>query len=134
MYEGGKYENKKRFNKQKKSIYSKEDNRSSNEDDNGNDTRELLFMVLDNELENENPNGEVNVEVEVDVDYEGELIRALNDLIEEIKKNIQLKELIIDQKVQLEEARKIEEDLIGHLKYKEIICDKLEAQIVTLRK
>ena len=59
----GKYENKKKLNKQKKSLYSKEENNSLGEDDSDNDRRELLFMALDEELENENYEDEVDPEV-----------------------------------------------------------------------
>jgi hypothetical protein len=87
-------------------------------------------------------------ECEVVVNMEGELISALEE-ISRLKKNNRLRkeqlqiykekdneirEDIVILKIQLEEAKRKEEILMNQIKEKENICDKLEEEIVSLRK
>ena len=71
----------------KKNQYSKENNSSSDEDDSDSDSRRVLFMALEENIENNEDNYE-----EGEVNLEEELITALCDLKRERKKNKQLKE------------------------------------------
>ena len=72
----------------KKSLYSKEDSSSSDEDDSDSDSRRVLFMAFEENIENT----EDNFEEEGEVNLEEELISALCDLKKERNENKQLKE------------------------------------------
>jgi hypothetical protein len=142
---GDKKRNKKKFFK--KILYSREDSSSSDEDDDSDsDSERVLFMALENDKEYYEEEGEV--------DLEAELINALSEIKRERKKNKSLKEeliklkegsqnpknseevqqMIMNLKVQVEEARRIEETLKNQLEEKEKMKERLEAEIVSLRK
>ena len=72
----------------KKNLYSKEDSSSSHEDDSESDSRKVLFIEFEENIEN----NEDNCEEEGEVNFEEELISALCDLKNERKKNKKLKE------------------------------------------
>lgn len=134
---------------EKKNLYSREDSSSSDEDNSDCDSRKVLFMEFEEQIEN----NEDDSEEEGEVDLEGELITALDELERERKKNKQLmkelskkresiqdsinpeekKEVFIDIKVKLEEANMIEEILTKQLEEKERIQVELENEIVSLR-
>jgi hypothetical protein len=121
---GDKKRNKRKFFK--KSLYSREDSSSSDEDnDSDSDSERVLFMAMETQEETLE-NDKENYEEEGEVDLEAELISALSDLRRERKKNKSLKEeliklkegsqnpnknfeevqqIIINLKVQLEEAK-----------------------------
>ena len=132
----------------KKNLYLKEDSSSSNEDDSDNDSRRVLFMELEEIIENNKDNCEQGV-----VNIEEELISSLRDLKKDRKKNKQLKEelskmkesiqksinleqkkkVFIELKVKLEESKAIEETLGKQLEEKKGIQVDLEDKIVSLR-
>jgi hypothetical protein len=129
-------------------FYSKEDSSSSKEEEYEPDTiqDENFIMALEqHKSDQEKTNTE---ECEVVVDMEGELIVALEKISRlEIKNRLRKEQLqvckekdnevseeIVILKIQLQEAKRREEILINQIKEKENICDKLEAEIVALRK
>jgi hypothetical protein len=144
---------KKKFYKKKKNLYSKEDISSS---DMSEDDGELLFMGMKN---NDVDNNEANYEDEGEVNLEEEFISALEELRKYKKKNKSLREqlseyeeaqksrerevsktiketgkVINDLKTQLQEAKRIEEVILKQLNDREQDCEKLEAEIVLLKR
>ncbi|XP_059070607.1 uncharacterized protein LOC131860243 [Cryptomeria japonica] len=140
----------KKFQRFKKSLYSKEDSDSflSSEEENHND--EILFMVVEDTQE-----VDYFDEEDVEVDLEQELISALNEIKILKSKNQNLKFLLQEEngkvsekmlaleaaekmvtnlKNQIEESKKVVEDLRKQHKAKEATCEKLEREIVSLRK
>ena len=121
----------------KKNLYSREDSSSSNEDNSDYDLGKVLFVAF----EEKNENNEDDSEEEGEMDLEGELLSALRELKKERKKNKKLKEelskmkeniqdsidpeetkkFFIDLKVNLEEAKMIEETLRKQLEENEKI-------------
>ena len=67
----------------KKNLYFKEDSSSSDEEDSDSDSRKVLFMAFEKNIEN----NEDNYEEEGEVNVEGELISALCDMKKKRKKN-----------------------------------------------
>jgi hypothetical protein len=155
-YKKRKTGNKKKFYKKKKNFYSKEDNSSS--DMSEDDETKLLFMGIETQ-NNVVDDNEENSEVEGEVYLEGELISALEELRKYKKKNKSLREqlleheekqksrekevlitikeseqIIIDLKTQLQEAKRIEEVISKQLNEKQLDCEKLEAEIVFLKR
>jgi chromosome segregation ATPase len=126
------------------------------------DDTKVLFMGIETQTdttEDNNYENEEIPEVEGEVDLEGELISALEELRRYRRKNKSLKEqlldykeeqksreeevsksikkteqIIVDLKTQLQEAKRIEEILSKRLNDKEQNCEKLEAEIVLLRR
>ncbi|XP_043699838.1 uncharacterized protein LOC122650492 [Telopea speciosissima] len=116
----------------------------SSEDESDDDTTdELLFMVLSDitEKSDEHPTtGSDNDEEEAEVDLEGELIAALDELKTERKSHKkttkQLKEAekkILEMKVQIEEFKKVVDELETQFSLKSGDCCKLEEEVVMLR-
>ncbi|KAH9293136.1 hypothetical protein KI387_041660 [Taxus chinensis] len=148
---------KKRFGKQKKSLYSKGSSRSSEESgisDSDSDNEEILFMAIKDDLERDE-----DMEEKGEVNLEEELICALGELkalkkknqkqklqilkYEEEDRNFEAKisqsleesgKMIVDLKTQIEEAKRVEEELRNQLRTKEEDCEKRESEIVALRK
>jgi hypothetical protein len=141
----------------KKSLYTKEDISSSDEDEvSDNETGRVLFMVVkdsdkeDSEEEYEEAEEEceeVEEEIEeAEVDYREELMCAIEVIRREKKKNKklqaeldkkkdtrELEQMITKLKVQIEEDKRIEEALKEQLEEKDKIIGNLEAEVVTLR-
>jgi hypothetical protein len=131
-YKKGNTENRRKFYRQRKNLYTNEDNNSS--DDIDNEMKEILFKALETpteELENRNTDStkEDNLEVDAEVDLEGDLICTLNETEisrnkkwiqkEKLKKYIkqilctkessnEIEKIIISLKTQVEEAKRIE--------------------------
>jgi hypothetical protein len=142
----------------KKSLYTKEDISSSDEDEvSDNETGRVLFMaVKDSDKEDfeeeyeeaEEECEEVEEEIEeAEVDYREELMCAIEVIRREKKKNKklqaeldkkkgtrELEQMITKLKVQIEEDKRIEEALKEQLEEKDKIIGNLEAEVVTLRK
>ena len=84
----------------KKNLYSKEDSSSSDEDDSDNDSRKVLFVAFEENIEiNEDKRAK-----EGEVNLEGELISALCDLKKQRKKNKQLKEEYSKMKERIQDS------------------------------
>jgi hypothetical protein len=151
----GKITTKKVF---KKSLCTKEDISSSDEDEvSDSETERVLFMAVEDsdkedseeeyeEAEEEYEEVEEEIE-EAEVDYREELMCAIEVIRREKKKNKKLQEeldkkedtqeleqMITNLKVQIEEDKRIEEALKEQLEEKDKIIGNLEAEIVTLRK
>jgi hypothetical protein len=142
----------------KKSLYTKEEISSSDEDEVGdNETGRVLFMAVkdsdkeDSEKEYEEAKEEceeVEEEIrEAKVDYREELMCAIEFIRREKKKNKklqaeldkkkdtrELEQMITKLKVQIEEDKIIEEALKEQLEEKDKVIGNLEAEVVTLRK
>jgi hypothetical protein len=140
----------------KKSLYTKEDISSSDEDEvSDNETGRVLFMeVKDSDKEDseeeykeaEEECEEVKEEIkEVEVDYREELMCSIEVIRRENKKNKklqaepdkkkdtrELEQMITKLKVQIEEDKIIEEALKEQLEDKDKIIGNLEAEVVTL--
>jgi hypothetical protein len=84
----------------KKNLYSKEVSSSSDEDDSDNESRKVIFMEFEENIEN----NEDNCEEEREVNLEGELISALCDLKKERKKNKKLKEELSEMKESIQDS------------------------------
>lgn len=105
------------------------------------------MMVLEQEEEDSYIEGKVNLEEEL-INALSELkrireryARVKGSLAELKKKNLtssgihdEAKHIITLQKLQIEEAKKIEETLMTQLREKEDICQARDAEIVSLRK
>jgi hypothetical protein len=160
-YSKGKHTNKgKRTTKKvfKKSLYTKEDISSPDEDEvSDNETGRVLFMAVkesdkeDSEEEYEEAKEECEeveeIIEEAKVDYREELMCVIEVIIREKKKNKklqaeldkkkdtrELEQMITKLKVQIEEDKRIEEALKEQLEEKDKIIGNLEAEVVTLRK
>jgi hypothetical protein len=142
----------------KKSLCTKEDISSSDEDEvSDSETERVLFMEVEDsdkedseeeyeEAEEEYEEVEEEIE-EAEVDYREELMCAIEVIRREKKKNKklqaeldkkedtqELEQMITNLKVQIEEDKRIEEALKEQLEEKDKIIGNLEAEIVTLRK
>jgi hypothetical protein len=142
----------------KKSLCTKEDISSSDEDEvSDSETERVIFMAVEDsdkedseeeyeEAEEEYEEVEEEIE-EAEVDYREELMCAIEVIRREKKKNKKLQEeldkkedtqeleqMITNLKVQIEEDKRIEEALKEQLEEKDKIIGNLEAEIVTLRK
>jgi hypothetical protein len=142
----------------KKSLCTKEDISSSDEDEvSDSETERVLFMAVEDsdkedseeeyeEAEEEYEEVEEEIE-EAEVDYREELMCAIEVIRREKKKNKklqakldkkedtqELEQMITNLKVQIEEDKRIEEALKEQLEEKDKIIGNLEAKIVTLRK
>jgi chromosome segregation ATPase len=125
------------------------------------DETKLLFMGIETQTNTteDNIGNEGNSEVEGEVDLEEELISALEELRKYKRKNKSLREqlleyeeeqksrekevsktikeskqIINDLKTQLQEAKRIEEVISKQLNEKQQDCEKLEAEIVFLKR
>jgi hypothetical protein len=127
----GKTQRNKYFHKKKKNLYSKEDYYSSSESDEEVED-DVLFMVQEtesNEDEDNNNIPEIGENDDVDVDLEGELLCSLDEIERLRRKNRQLKEKLShnsDLASQLEEQKKVEEEIMSQLQNKQEYCEKLE--------
>lgn len=89
--------------------------------------------------ENQEDEDVVFDEEDRDVDIEKELLSALSEIKSLKKKNLNLKLLLkeeIEEKIrksqaQIEEDKKVQEDLKSQIKLKKESCDRLEAEIVS---
>lgn len=135
--------------KSKKSLYSKKESDEESLSD------EILFMAME-EIHTKKQDVESDLgEEDVEVDLEQDSISALHEIKILKKKNmglkVQLKEeseekyaksqtledaekQIKDLKFQIDEAKKIEEELKNQIKVKVESCEKFEAEIASLKK
>jgi hypothetical protein len=141
----------------KKSLYTKEDISSSDEDEvSDNESGRVLFMAVKysekedseeeyEEVEEEFEEDEEEIE-EANIDYREELICAIEFIRRENKKNKklqvelenkkdtqELEQVITKLNIQLEEDKLIEEALKEKLEEKDKIIGNLEVEVVTLR-
>jgi hypothetical protein len=153
------YKGKRTTNKVfKKSLCTKEDISSSDEDEvSHSETERVLFMAVEDSDKEESDEEyeeakeeyeEVEEEIEeAEVDYREELLSAIEVIRREKMKNKklqaeldkkedaqELEQMITNLKVQIEEDKRIEEALKEHLEGRDKIIENLEAEIVTLRK
>jgi hypothetical protein len=137
-------------NFKKKSICVNNDDDPSDDEDNDSSIEHKLndFMLMDmGDLDDEHTGGEMDDE-EVVVDMEGELISALEKIDRLRIKNRKQKQLLIQfkkdskqpdedfalLKVELEEAKKIEDILKQQLSEKKARCEALEKEVVKTMK
>jgi hypothetical protein len=153
-YKNDKSEKRVNSYRQRKNLYTNEDN--SSYDDSDSETEDFIFTTLETQSdEPKNKSTDLrecgNHEIEVEEDLEAELISALEEIdrLEE-KNRKQEKELqkyeeeehdleetkktVIILKTQLEEAKRIKEVARSQLKEMEENCEKLKAEIVSLKK
>jgi hypothetical protein len=148
-----KYKHKNFFkenNFKKKSLCANNDDDPSDDEDNDSSIEDKLndFTLMAKEYyENNSTGSEVNEEEAV-VDMEGELISALEEIDRLRIKNRKQRQLLIQfkkdnkkpgedlvlLKVELEEAKKIEEILKQQLSEKKARCESLEQEVVKTRK
>jgi hypothetical protein len=142
-----KYKHKK-YNK-KKSLVANNDNSSEDTDsDSSCEDKANDFMLMAKEDHDNKSTGSDDNEEEAVVDLEGELISALEEIDRLRSKNRKLKQLLTQfekdskkpdedfalLKVELEEAKKIEDILKQQLSEKKLRCEALEEEIVKTRK
>jgi chromosome segregation ATPase len=142
-----KYKHKK-YNK-KKSLVANNDNSSEDTDsDSSCEDKANDFMLMAKEDHDNKITGSDDNEEEVVLDLEGELISALEEIDRLGSKNRKLKQLLTQfekdskkadedfslLKVELEEAKKIEDILKQQLSEKKLRCEALEEEIVKTRK
>jgi hypothetical protein len=148
-----KYKHKKFFkenNFKKKSLCVNNDDDPSDDEENDSSIEDKLnefILMAKEDYDNNNTGSDVNEE-EVMVDMEGELIGALEEIDRLRIKNINQRQLLIQfekdskepdeylvlLKVELEEAKKIEEILKQQLLEKKVRCEALEQEVVKTRK
>jgi hypothetical protein len=147
-YEGEKKFKPKRFGKNK-SICVKNDNslEDTESDSSFEDTINEFILMAKEDYDNKRTGSDVDDE-EAMVDLEGELINALEEIARLRSKKKRQKQLLIhfkkdnkgpDEeffllKVELEEAKKIEDILKKNLSEKKAICEALEEEVVKTRK
>jgi hypothetical protein len=134
----------------KKSLCTKEDISSSDEDEvSDSETERVLFMAVEDSDKEDSRRRKTTEEEyeEAEVDYREELLCAIEVIRREKKKNKklqaeldkkedtqELEQMITNLKVQIEEDKRIEEALKEQLEERDKIIGNLEAEIVTLRK
>jgi hypothetical protein len=138
----------KKYNK-KKSLVANNDNSSEDTDsDSSCEDKANDFVLMAKEDHDNKSTGSDDNEEEAVVDLEGELINALEEIDRLRSKNKKLKQLLtqfekdskkLDEdfallKVELEEAKKIEDILKQQLSEKKLRCEALEEEIVKTRK
>jgi hypothetical protein len=138
----------KKYNK-KKSLVANNDNSSEDTDsDSSYEDKENDFMLMAKEDYDNKITGSDENDEEVVVDLEGELISALEEIDRLRTKNRKKKQLLTQfekdnkkpdedfalLKVELEEAKKIEDILKQQLSEKKVRCEALEEEIVKTRK
>jgi hypothetical protein len=137
-------------NFKKKSLCIKNDDDPSDDEENDSSTEDKLndlILMVKEDYDNNSTGSDVNEE-EVVVDMEGELISALEDIDRLRIKNRKKRQLLIQfekdskepdddlvlLKVELEEAKKIEDILKRQLSEKNARCEALEQEVVKTRK
>jgi hypothetical protein len=138
----------KKYNK-KKSLVANNDNSSEDTDsDSFGEDKANDFVLMAKEDHDNKSTGSDDNEEEAVVDLEGELISALEEIDRLRSKNRKLKQLLTQfekdskkpdedfalLKVELEEAKKIEDILKQQLSEKKLRCEALEEEIVKTRK
>jgi hypothetical protein len=138
----------KKYNK-KKSLVANNDHSSEDTDsDSSGEDKENDFVLMAKEDHDNKSTGSDDNEEEAVVDLEGELISALEEIDRLRSKNRKLKQVLIQLekdnkqpdedlallKVELEEAKKIEDILKQQLSEKKLRCEALEEEIVKTRK
>jgi hypothetical protein len=134
----------KKYNK-KKSLVANNDNSSEDTDsDSSGEDKTNDFVLMDKEDHDNKRTGSDDNEEEAVVDLEGELISALKEIDRLRSKNRKLKQVLTQfekdskepdedfalLKVELEEAKKIEDILKQQLSEKKLRCEALEEEIV----
>jgi hypothetical protein len=138
----------KKYNK-KKSLVANNDNSSedTDSDSSGEDKANDFVLMAKEDHDNKSPGNDDNEEEDV-VDLEGELISALEEIDRLRSKKRKLKQLLTQfeedskkpdedfslLKVELEEAKKIEDILKQQLSENKLRCESLEEEIVKTRK
>jgi hypothetical protein len=138
----------KKYNK-KKSLVANNDNSSEDTDsDSSDENKPNDFVLMAKEDHDNESTGSDDNEEEAVVDLEGELISALEEIDRLRSKNRKLKQVLTQfekdskepdedfalLKVELEEAKKIEDILKQQLSEKKLRCEALEEEIVKTRK
>jgi hypothetical protein len=138
----------KKYNK-KKSLVANNDNSSEDTDsDSSGEDKANDFVLMAKEDHDNKSTGSDDNEEEAVVDLEGELISALEEIDRLRSKNRKLKQVLTQfekdnkkpdedfalLKVELEEAKKIEDILKQQLSEKKLRCEALEEEIVKTRK
>jgi hypothetical protein len=134
-----------KYNK-KKSLVANNDNSSESTDSDSSDENKTNYFVLmaKEDHDNEGTSSDDNEE-EAMVDLEGELVSSLEEIDRLRSKNRKLKQVLTQfekepdeecalLKVELEEAKKIEDILKQQLSEKKLRCEALEEEIVKTRK
>jgi hypothetical protein len=151
--DGEKHKHRKLFkenNFKKKSLCINNDDDPSDDEDNDSSIEDKLndFILMAKEYYDNKSTGSEANEEEVVVDMEGELISALEEIDRLRIKNRKKKQLLIQfakdskqpdeefslLKVELEEAKKIEDILKQQLSERKAICKALEEEVVKTRK
>jgi hypothetical protein len=134
-----------KYNK-KKSLVANNDNFSEDTDsDSSDENKPNDFVLMAKEDHDNEGTGSDDNEEEAVVDLEGELVSALEEIDRLRSKNRKLKQVLTQfekepdeesalLKVELEEAKKIEDILKQQLSEKKLICEALEEEIVKTRK
>ncbi|KAJ8645013.1 hypothetical protein MRB53_006761 [Persea americana] len=114
-----------------------------NSDDSGNDATEALFMVtLDEQVEDHmSEKGKSSSDDEdAEINMEGELLAALEELSSERKKHkrtskrlVDVEEMVVTLKVELEESKRIHEELEAQAVLKTEENNKLEEEVTGLK-
>jgi hypothetical protein len=142
---------KKKFYKGKNNFYSKEEKNSSSESSDSDDD-EVLFLGIEESNDIEDIKHEKDSKYEAKFNMEEELLSALDELRKYKTRYRQLKFFVVEQKEkheqkeedmeklmrnlknQILESNRIEESIEKSLKEKQITCERMEAEIVHLRK
>jgi hypothetical protein len=137
-------------NFKKKSLYVNNDDDPSDDEDNDSSIEDKLneiILIAKEDYDNKSTGSEANEE-EVVVDMEGELISGLEEIDRLRIKNIKQKQLLIQfvkdskqldedfslLKAELEEAKKIEDNLKEQLSKRKERCKALEEEVMKTRK
>jgi hypothetical protein len=147
-YEGEEKHKSRRFDKKKSLCVNNDDSSEDPNTDSSYEDKVNDFMLMAKENYDNKSTGSDENDEEVVVDMEGELISALEEIDRLRIKNRKQRQLLIQLekdsqepgedlvllKVELEEAKKIEEILKQQLSEKKTRCESLEQEVVKTRK
>jgi hypothetical protein len=147
-YEGEEKHKSRRFDKKKSLCVNNDDSSEDTDSDSSYEDKVNDFMLMAKENYDNKSTGSDENDEEVVVDMEGELISALEEIDRLRIKNRKQRQLLIQLekdsqepgedlvllKVELEEAKKIEEILKQQLSEKKTRCESLEQEVVKTRK
>jgi hypothetical protein len=138
----------KKYNKKKSLVVNNDNSSEETDSDSSCDDKTNDFVLMAKEDHDNKSTGNIDNEEEAVVDLEGELINALEEIDRLRFKNRKLKQVLTQfekdskepdedlalLKVELEEAKKIEDILKQQLSEKKLRCEALEEEIVKTRK
>jgi hypothetical protein len=138
----------KKYDKKKILVVNNDNSSEESDSDSSCDDKTNDFVLMDKEDHGNKSTSSIDNEEEVVVDLEGELINALEEIDRLKFKNRKLKQVLTQfekdskepdedlalLKVELEEAKKIEDILKQQLSEKKLRCEALEEEIVKTRK